>query len=98
MPRPPQIGPQQSRVYSRASVHGAVYAVTSYSGQGQTADRVLIHVDRELPAKDLINSRMAFVAVSCGAEQVPNSPGVSAKGSKAARYTGPASEGPQCEL
>lgn len=45
--------------------HG--YAVTSYSGQGQTADRVLIHVDTDLPAKDLINSRMAYVAVSRGA-------------------------------
>jgi len=45
--------------------HG--YAVTSYSGQGQTADRVLIHVDSDLPAKDLINNRMAYVAVSRGA-------------------------------
>lgn len=45
--------------------HG--YAVTSYSGQGQTADRVLIHVDTDLPAKDLINHRMAYVAVSRGA-------------------------------
>ena len=45
--------------------HG--YAVTSYSGQGQTADRVLIHVDTDLPARDLINNRMAYVAVSRGA-------------------------------
>jgi ATP-dependent exoDNAse (exonuclease V) alpha subunit len=45
--------------------HG--YAVTSYSGQGQTAERVLIHVDTDLPAKDLINNRMAYVAVSRGA-------------------------------
>lgn len=45
--------------------HG--YAVTSYSGQGQTADRVLIHVDTDLPAKELINNRMAYVAVSRGA-------------------------------
>lgn len=37
--------------------HG--YAVTCYSGQGQTADRVLIHVDTDLPAKDLINNRMS---------------------------------------
>jgi conjugative relaxase-like TrwC/TraI family protein len=43
------------------------YAVTSYSSQGQTADRVLIHVDTELGAKDLLNSRMAYVAVSRGA-------------------------------
>ena len=32
------------------------------------AERVLIHVDTELAAKDLLNSRMAYVAVSCGAE------------------------------
>ncbi len=44
--------------------HG--YAVTSYSSQGQTADRVLIHVDAELAAKDLLNSRMAYVSVSRG--------------------------------
>jgi conjugative relaxase-like TrwC/TraI family protein len=43
------------------------YAMTSYSSQGQTASRVLIHVDTELLAKDLLNSRMAYVAVSRGA-------------------------------
>ena len=46
--------------------HG--YAVTSHSSQGQTADRVLIHVDTELGAKDLLNNRMAYVAVSRGAQ------------------------------
>lgn len=46
--------------------HG--YAVTSHSSQGQTAERVLIHVDTGLAAKDLLNSRMAYVAVSRGAE------------------------------
>jgi len=40
---------------------------TTYSSQGQTADRVLIHADTELGAKDLLNNRMAFVAVSRGA-------------------------------
>jgi ATP-dependent exoDNAse (exonuclease V) alpha subunit len=45
--------------------HG--YAVTSHSSQGQTADRVLIHVDTELAAKDLLKNRMAYVAVSRGA-------------------------------
>ena len=44
--------------------HG--YAVTSHSSQGQTADRVLIHVDTGLGAKDLLNNRMAYVAVSRG--------------------------------
>jgi hypothetical protein len=38
--------------------HG--YAMTSHSSQGQTTDRVLIHVDTELGAKDLLNSRMAW--------------------------------------
>jgi conjugative relaxase-like TrwC/TraI family protein len=45
--------------------HG--YAVTSYSSQGQTAERVLINVDTELAARDLLNSRMAYVSVSRGA-------------------------------
>jgi conjugative relaxase-like TrwC/TraI family protein len=45
--------------------HG--YAVTSHSSQGQTAERVLIHVDTKLGAKDLLNNRMAYVAVSRGA-------------------------------
>ena len=45
--------------------HG--YAVTSHSSQGQTAGRVLVHVDTELGAKDLLNNRMAYVAISRGA-------------------------------
>jgi len=44
--------------------HG--YAVTSHSSQGQTAERVLIHVDTNLAAKDLLNRRMAYVSVSRG--------------------------------
>ena len=44
--------------------HG--YAMTSHSSLGQTADRVLIHVDTELVANDLPNSRMAYVSVSRG--------------------------------
>lgn len=39
------------------------YAVTSHSSQGQTADRVLIHVDTEL-GEQLVNERMAYVSVS----------------------------------
>ena len=45
--------------------HG--YAVTSYYSQGQTADRLLINVDTELGAKDLLNNRMAYVSISRGA-------------------------------
>ena len=44
--------------------HG--YAVTSDSSQGQTAERVLIHVDTGLAAGDLLNNRMAYVSVSRG--------------------------------
>jgi ATP-dependent exoDNAse (exonuclease V) alpha subunit len=44
--------------------HG--YAMTGHSSQGQTADRVLIHMDTELGAKDLLNSLMAYVSVSRG--------------------------------
>jgi conjugative relaxase-like TrwC/TraI family protein len=43
------------------------YAMTSHSSQGQTASRVLIQVDTELAAKDLLNNRMAYVSVSRGA-------------------------------
>jgi ATP-dependent exoDNAse (exonuclease V) alpha subunit len=43
------------------------YAVTSHNNQGQTAERVLINVDTELAARDLLNSRMAYVAVLRGA-------------------------------
>jgi len=34
--------------------------------QGQTAERVLVHVDSELKVKDLLNQRMAYVALSRG--------------------------------
>ncbi len=40
------------------------YAVTSHSSQGQTADRVLIHIDSEHAHSQLLNSRMAYVSVS----------------------------------
>jgi ATP-dependent exoDNAse (exonuclease V) alpha subunit len=43
--------------------HG--YAVTSHSSQGQTAERVLIHVDTE-QSEQLVNSRFAYVSVSRG--------------------------------
>jgi len=42
------------------------YAVTSYSSQGQTADRVLVHVDVERAPEKLVNQRLAYVAVSRG--------------------------------
>jgi ATP-dependent exoDNAse (exonuclease V) alpha subunit len=44
--------------------HG--YAVTSHSSQGQTADRVLIHVDTEQAGEKLVNRRLAYVALSRG--------------------------------
>jgi conjugative relaxase-like TrwC/TraI family protein len=42
------------------------YAVTSHSGQGQTADRVLVHVDTAHGSEALVNRRLAYVAVSRG--------------------------------
>ena len=39
------------------------YAVTSHSSQGQTAERVLIHVDTE-KSELLVNNRFAYVSVS----------------------------------
>jgi ATP-dependent exoDNAse (exonuclease V) alpha subunit len=44
--------------------HG--YAVTSHSSQGQTADRVLVHVDTANLGEQLVNRRLAYVAVSRG--------------------------------
>jgi conjugative relaxase-like TrwC/TraI family protein len=42
------------------------YALTSHSSQGQTADRVLIHIDTEQAGEKLVNRRLAYVAVSRG--------------------------------
>lgn len=42
------------------------YAVTSHSSQGQTADRVLVHVDTDQAGDKLVNRRLAYVAVSRG--------------------------------
>jgi ATP-dependent exoDNAse (exonuclease V) alpha subunit len=42
------------------------YAVMSHSCQGQTADRVLVHVDTEQAGEKLVNRRLAYVAVSRG--------------------------------
>src|SRR5207248_1988350 len=39
------------------------YAVTSHSSQGQTAQRVLIHVDTD-KSELLVNNRFAYVSVS----------------------------------
>ena len=38
--------------------------MTSHSSQGQTADRVLLHVDTESAGEQLVNRRLAYVAVS----------------------------------
>jgi conjugative relaxase-like TrwC/TraI family protein len=42
------------------------YAVTSHSSQGQTAARVLVHVETAGSSEKLVNQRMAYVAVSRG--------------------------------
>ncbi len=42
------------------------YAVTSHSSQGQTAGRVLVHVETARAGEKLVNQRFAYVAVSRG--------------------------------
>src|SRR6266446_4708390 len=44
--------------------HG--YAVTSYSSQGLTADRVLLYIDSEQAGERLVNQRLDYVALSRG--------------------------------
>src|SRR3989442_953520 len=44
--------------------HG--YAVTRYSSQGLTADRVLLYIDSEQAGEHLVNQRLAYVALSRG--------------------------------
>jgi conjugative relaxase-like TrwC/TraI family protein len=48
--------------------HG--YAVTSYSGQGQTADRVLVYLDSARAGEKLVNERFAYVAGSRGRDDL----------------------------
>jgi hypothetical protein len=40
------------------------YAVTSHSSRGQTANRVLVHVDTEQGGEKLVYRRLAYAAVS----------------------------------
>jgi conjugative relaxase-like TrwC/TraI family protein len=42
------------------------YAVTSHSSQGQTAGRVLVHVETARASEKLVNQRLAYVAISRG--------------------------------
>src|SRR2546426_3622169 len=42
------------------------YAVTSHSSQGQGAGRVLVHVDTGRIGEQLVNRRLAYVAISRG--------------------------------
>jgi ATP-dependent exoDNAse (exonuclease V) alpha subunit len=42
------------------------YAVTSHSSQGQTAGRVLVHVETDRASEKLVNRRLAYVAISRG--------------------------------
>ncbi len=42
------------------------YTVTSHSSQGQTAGRVLVHVDTDRASEKLVNQRLAYIAVSRG--------------------------------
>jgi ATP-dependent exoDNAse (exonuclease V) alpha subunit len=40
--------------------------MTSHSSQGQTAGRVLVHVETDRASEKLVNQRLAYVAVSRG--------------------------------
>jgi ATP-dependent exoDNAse (exonuclease V) alpha subunit len=42
------------------------YAVTSHSSQGQTAGRVLVHLETGRASEKVVNQRLTYVAVSCG--------------------------------
>jgi len=42
------------------------YALTSYSAQGLTAKRVIVHVDSDHAAEQLVNQRLLYVAMSRG--------------------------------
>jgi ATP-dependent exoDNAse (exonuclease V) alpha subunit len=42
------------------------YAMTSHSSQGQTAGRVLVHVEIERASEKIVNRRLAYVAISRG--------------------------------
>jgi ATP-dependent exoDNAse (exonuclease V) alpha subunit len=42
------------------------YAVTSHGSQGQTAGRVLVHVETARASEKLVNQRLGYVAVSRG--------------------------------
>jgi ATP-dependent exoDNAse (exonuclease V) alpha subunit len=59
-------GFQDSPAYALEISKGYGYAVTSHSSQGQTADRVLVHIDTEQAGEKLVNRRLAYVAVSRG--------------------------------
>ena len=50
------------------------YAVTSHSSQGQTADRVLVHVDTEQAGEKLVNRRLAYVASRVAATMRKSTP------------------------
>ena len=50
---------------SRAEINQAIHA--ELQAKGVVGKRVLIYADTELGAKDLLNNRMAYVAVSRGA-------------------------------
>ena len=46
------------------------YAVTSYSSQGVTVDRVILHVDSAMSHEELVNSRLAYVGLSRGVSEM----------------------------
>lgn len=55
----PRIGPNLDAVEKLLRFDSSVCRNDGWAGQGQTADRLLIYVNTDLGAKDLLNSRMA---------------------------------------
>ena len=59
------------------------YAVTSYPAKARPPSVVLVNVDTEFAAKDLLNSRMAYVSISrgqCGRANLHRQSGKAATG------------------
>jgi ATP-dependent exoDNAse (exonuclease V) alpha subunit len=42
------------------------YAVTSFSGQGLTAERTIVHIDSDRSPESIVNQRLIYVAGSRG--------------------------------
>ena len=60
--------PERPRIELREHPHlDYGYAMTSYAGQGQTVDRVIVHVPaKDMASPELVNHRIGYMAVTRG--------------------------------